>query len=492
LVDKGGVMINYLKNLISKKNSLQEKVDKVTTEAKGEEKHILDMHERAKVINNISPSFCTAKWVQETLLLFNGMNHSCHHPEQHKIPIEELKDNPSALHNTKFKKAQRKKMLEGERPEECQYCWNIEDLEGEHTSDRIYKSTNVKWSFNYVEEIIKTGHKGDINPSYMEVAFDNTCNLKCAYCSPDISTKWMEEINKFGPYDTRFKHGNLDWIKNSGRMPYHHKEENPYVEAFWKWWPELYTNLVTFRITGGEPLLSQHTWKVLDLINSKPKSELDLAINTNLCIMDKLVDKLIDNVCNISPKINSFDIYTSCEAHGKQAEYIRFGLDYEQFIKNIDRVLTNTPDKVKVHIMITFNALSVTSFVKFLEDVQTLRNKFNKDKGHNRIPMMISYLRWPSHLSVKILPEKNKIKFSEDVTKYINHNSIDKNDDGTFYIYERDQVERLVEYMMNDDLDNNEKNHDKNDFSKYFKEYDKRKGTSFNKVFPELRSMINS
>jgi organic radical activating enzyme len=483
-------MVKFLKRILSSKKEVNLKIEAAQDALQGEEKNIYEMKERAKIINDVSPSFCTAKWMQETLLLFNGMNHSCHHPEQHKIPLDEIKDNPAALHNTKYKKKQREMMLKGIRPPECQYCWNIEDLEGEHISDRIYKSTDTKWSFDYLKEIIKTGHEGDINPSYMEVAFDSACNLKCAYCSPDISTTWMDEINKYGPYDTKFRHGNLDWLKSSGRMPYHHKEDNPYVEAFWKWWPELYKNLVTFRITGGEPLLSRHTWKVLELVNENPKKDLDLAINTNLSVIDKWIDKLIVNVNLIAPKINNFEIYTSCEAHGEQAEYIRFGLDYNRFIKNIEKILTETPDEVKINIMITFNALSVTTFVTFLEEVQRLRIKYNKTKSHNRISMMISYLRWPSHMSVKILPIDIKKKFSKDVTTYINENSIDENENGTFYIYERDQVERLIEYMLTDDLNEEDKKIDTIDFKKYFEEYDRRKNTSFLKSFPELKSML--
>ena len=61
-------------------------------------------------------------------MLQTGYNHSCHHPSPHKIPEEEVKANPAALHNSKFKKEQRAKMLKGIRPDECGYCWNIEDL----------------------------------------------------------------------------------------------------------------------------------------------------------------------------------------------------------------------------------------------------------------------------------------------------------------------------------------------------------------------------
>ena len=98
-------------------------------------------------IDKVSNSFCLAKWLQVTLHLQNGRTHSCHHPKTHHVPIEELRDNPSALHNTKFKKEQRKMMLEGERPAECQYCWNVEDLPGSHLSDRYNKSMDTEWAF---------------------------------------------------------------------------------------------------------------------------------------------------------------------------------------------------------------------------------------------------------------------------------------------------------------------------------------------------------
>ena len=85
-----------------------------------------------KQLDSVSPSFCLAKWQQVTIHLQNGHTHSCHHPQTHKIPLEEIKENPSALHNTEYKKQQRKLMLEGKRPDECSYCWKVEDSKGKH------------------------------------------------------------------------------------------------------------------------------------------------------------------------------------------------------------------------------------------------------------------------------------------------------------------------------------------------------------------------
>ena len=74
-------------------------------------------------LDSVSPSFCLAKWNQVSLHLPTGLNNSCYHPPLHKMEL----GTPSALHNTQHKKEMRKLMLEGVRPSECQYCWNIED-----------------------------------------------------------------------------------------------------------------------------------------------------------------------------------------------------------------------------------------------------------------------------------------------------------------------------------------------------------------------------
>ena len=56
------------------------------------------------IVNEVSPTFCLAKWHHTSIYLHTGQTHSCYHPQPHKIPLQELKDNPSALHNTNEKK----------------------------------------------------------------------------------------------------------------------------------------------------------------------------------------------------------------------------------------------------------------------------------------------------------------------------------------------------------------------------------------------------
>ena len=454
------------------------------------QKNIDSLNERMKSVNAISPTMCTAKWLQSTVYLMNGFTHSCHHPTAHKIPLEELKKDPGSLHNTEFKMLQRQLMLDGKRPSECQYCWNIEDLSKTHISDRVYKSTDLEWSVPFIDKVIQAGAT-KIDPTYLEVAFENTCNFKCAYCTPDISSKWMEEIKTHGPYPTSWGTGNLDWLKQNGKMPAERGEDNPYVNAFWDWWPKLYPQLKTFRITGGEPLLSKSTWRVLEEIKQNPNPELNLAINTNMDVPAQLIERLIALYNDIAPRIRSFELYTSAEAHGRQAEYIRYGMNYDRYMGNVKRFLSSTGDQSRINFMVTFNALSLTTFSKFLDDVWHLRMSFNQFDSMNRIPMMISYLRWPPFLSMQILPIEFRKKYALEIKEFVlaRTRQADPKKTGRFYLEEVDQVERLCEFMLQSP---GELDRDIKDFALFIAEYDKRRVVNFNETFPELKEFFEN
>ena len=224
-------------------------------------------------LDNISPTMCFAKWSQVSMHLTNGMTHSCYHPPTHKIPLEELDKNITALHNTEEKKEQRRQMLKGERPEGCSYCWNIEDTGAR--SDRVYRSGEY-WAQESKEDIMDAGASGNINPRYVEVNFNQACNFKCSYCSPHLSTAWQEEIDEFGEYPTTAPHNNIQSLSNKGLMPLKvSQDDNPYVTAFWKWWPEMYKTLRVFRMTGGEPLMDKNTFQVLDYVYENPNKDLE-------------------------------------------------------------------------------------------------------------------------------------------------------------------------------------------------------------------------
>jgi organic radical activating enzyme len=446
-------------------------------------------------LDSISPSMCFAKWKQVTLHLHNGHNHSCHHPKTHQTPLEELKNNPSALHNTEYKKQQQQLMLEGKRPGECDYCWRVEDNNKSGVySDRYLKSKNNIWARPYKDEILKN-KTNNINPSYLEVSFSNACNFKCSYCSPEISSKWMEEIKQYGAYPTSGQFNNIDWIKLQGKFPIPEKDHNPYVEAFWKWWPELYPDLKVLRVTGGEPLMTKHTFKILDYVLENPRTELELNVNSNLCVPDNLIDNLINYLKRIYDKkcVKTFNIFTSCEAHGKKADYIRHGLDYNKWLDTCDRLLSELPE-LKITVMSTYNALSVTSYQDFLKDALAIRSKHNTPERRTPFDVDIPYLRYPAHQSIFILT-KDYLKYIEDQVTFLyknkQHSDWNPLVGNGFYGHEINGLKRIYHLLENFSNDEMKITTNRKDFIKFVDEHDRRRGTNFLRTFPEMQDFYH-
>jgi organic radical activating enzyme len=449
------------------------------------EQKIQILKDKRDLINSVSHSFCTAKWLQTTLYLQNGFNHSCHHPAPHKIPIDEVLQDPNALHNSNYKKSQRQLMLKGIRPQECSYCWNTEDLGKDYFSDRHYKTSDT-WAWDRFEEVAKSDYKKNIIPSYLEVSFSNVCNFKCSYCSSEVSSKWLEEITQHGQYPTVRGNHNLLWLKEIGKYPYKNSEYNPYIEAFWKWFPEILPKLKVFRITGGEPLLSKDTWRVLDYILEQDIPPMELSINTNLCVDDVFIDKLILKVKEIKDKGHDVKIFTSLESIGEKAEYSRYGLNFNTWCSNLDKVLEHTD--ITVIIMTTINLLSITSFNDFIDLIMSYRIKYNKDFDTNRLPMSINILSWPPYLNISLLPDGLKQKLSSEILSHCEQwlKYFKKEKYARIYLEEWDQIKRMCDYLVTKEFNIQ----DRVDCINFIREYDLRRNTNFTKVFPEYENLF--
>ena len=447
-----------------------------------------------KTLDAVGPGMCLAKWTQVTMSLQVGHNHSCHHPRTHPISVSEIKRNPSALHNTRYKKLRRKEMLSGARPSECEYCWNVED-NSNIFSDRIFKSSEA-WSLPFMEQIKASDWRDDFNPKYVEVAFSNACNFKCSYCGPAYSSRWVEEIEEFGALPTTDKFNDMSYLVDEHKMPIPHREENPYVEAFWKWWPDLYRDLHTFRITGGEPLMAKDTWKVLDYIieQPNPNKKLKLAFNSNLGVPDALIDKFIEKIKRIEDEDRASEIviFTSVDTWGEQAEYIRTGLEFNRFWDNVNKILTKCP-RVIITFMSTYNALSVFNYNKLIKEVYNLKDVYGSyDRYWNSAVFLdSSYLRYPLHQTVQVLPYDFSKKILEQ-TKLITYYAIPVFEPKYigFSDIEVQKLKRIYDWMISPQ-DPSKQLRNRYNFHKYFTEHDKRRGTDFCKTFPELEEFYN-
>jgi pyruvate-formate lyase-activating enzyme len=436
-----------------------------------------DLEYKRRVIDIKSASFCAAKWYNATIWLGSGQTTSCHHPLPHAIDVEAIKTNPSAIHNTKEKKEQRRQMQQGERPSGCEYCWKIEDMGVDAISDRVYKT--VIYDDGDLDEAFNTSAEQDINLQTLEIAFDRTCQFACSYCNPAFSSTWVKDIRRNGGYTNLVSDGRNHFThEHPNSQLYTIDDVNPYVEAFFKWWEsDLHKTLKELRITGGEPLMSGYTWRLIDWFQkNRGKSKTRLAINSNLGFTQDKLERLLDATQGIE-----LDLYTSNESIGRHAIYIRDGLDWDQWCDNVTYLL----DRGKLrglHVMCTINALCLLSLSEFLWMIVKLKKKYGRDA----INFSINILRFPSFQSPLILPQDILEQARKELVRFVNMANVELN---LLHEFEFNQVTRLVNYLMEVDTPHSgavSREILQRDFKNFYEQYDQRRGKDFKHTFPQL------
>ena len=215
----------------------------------------------------------------------------------------------------------------------------------------------------------------------------NKCQMACSYCGPSFSSTWQKEIDEHGSY-------------NLSQQEYHNGDEyrekdSQYVTKFWKWFPQAYEHLFVLRVTGGEPLLDKNTYKLLEYLKANPRKGLTFHCNSNLMVTENRVQKYI----NLVKDIPNTKLYASIDSWGKQAEYIRHGLDIEHFEENLIRLLAQG---IPVGIMCTFNFLSIHNVSQFIFKMAELKTQFG-----DLITVDMPYMVEPLHLSAQIADDSH-------------------------------------------------------------------------------------
>ena len=440
-----------------------------------------DLQYKHRVIDIKSESFCAAKWYNATIWLGSGMTTSCHHPLPHLVDIDKVQANPRVLHNTDQKKSERAMMQRGERPAGCEYCWKIEDIGRDNISDRVYKT--VIYSDEDLETAFKTPPSQDVNLQTLEIAFDRTCQFACSYCNPAFSSTWVKDITRSGPYTGLVSDGRGHFTHpHSSSQLYAYGETNPYVEAFFAWWEsDLHRTLKELRITGGEPLMSGHTWKLLDWFrDNQGRTNTRLAINSNLGA-EVDVDRLLSSIDGLT-----VDLYTSNESMFNHAEYIRDGLQWDSWESNMHKLAKS--NKLRgLHVMCTVNALCLESLTDFLNWCLDFKALYGRDFPS----FTLNILRFPSFQSPLVLPADIRTERKQNLESWFDRNQ----DNPLLHQMELNQVQRLIDYLdvvktPHADAFELPKLH--NDFREFYRQYDQRRNKNFVQTFPGLKEFYES
>jgi organic radical activating enzyme len=347
-------------------------------------------------------------------------------------------------------------------------------------SDRVYKSKI--YPIEALHEAYRTPATEDVDLRTLEIAFDRTCQFACSYCNPAFSSTWVKDIKRNGPYSGLVSDGRNHFTHaHESSQLYRYGETNPYVEAFFQWWESsLHRSLQELRITGGEPLMSAETWKLIDWFKTNSgKSTTRLAINSNLG-SDVDIDRLLASTKDIA-----IDLYTSNEAISTQAEYIRDGLVWDDWANNVERLLDSNQFR-GIHVMCTINALCLTTLDQLLETLLQWKTEY----GREAVSFTLNILRFPSFQSPLVLDPDDRFRYMCQLQRWLN----DNRDSEFLQAHEVNHLQRLIDYLdvvKTPHLGAAELGILQNDFKQFYVQYDQRRDKNFVETFPELAEWYN-
>lgn len=332
-----------------------------------------------------SPTACKWKWSWSTIFLNSGKTKSCFHNPATKFDTKTFD-----FHNIPIKVSDRQQMLKGEWPSGCSYCSQTEACGG--TSDRQ--------SQNKIPDLIPDNLNTVTNPKILEVFFNNTCNLKCLYCDPTLSSTWTQEVEQYGTLDVnpklsyKFEQNRQEYLRTLGK--------------FFEWFDRNKHTLERLHILGGEPFLLKETDQILEIL-ANDKLTLELELISNLIIdgtkFDSYLDKLVRLIHN--KNVRGVTIIASMDGWGPEVDFQRYGLDRQLWLRNFNKLLAVPEIKIDINLAIT--CLTIPSMPELIK----LWNDWNKVKV---VGLQGTRVFNPSFLAPEILPAHlNRQYFKEAI-----------------------------------------------------------------------------
>ncbi len=395
----------------------------------------LSIEETEKRLDEVSQSFCAAKWSQVLFNLQVGERHNCCLGAVQKIDTKLIQQDSNHLFNDELLIKEREQMLAGKKIKGCNVCWTAE-ANGHH-SDRHFKSS-AEWSQLFLEK--KNLSLENVTPTYVEVSFGNKCQMMCTYCSPNNSSSLAKESKKFGSYRLSQDHNWLD--KNLENMYLDENENHIYAKVFWEWFLKNHKKFQVMRFTGGEPLISKWMDKFLDWLKDNSMSHADLAFNSNLGVPAELMDRFIQKL-KLIPRdhYKSFQFFTSLDGWGSGAELARYGLKLSVFERNLNLLLDNFPNSL-FRITATLNVFAFPNMKKLFEKVYEFKQR---SQYQDQIAIVSYPIFYPDFLALDWTKDIFTKQYEECLQFLDEHMAGKKNEYG-FHEFEREYFSKAVNF----------------------------------------------
>jgi len=355
----------------------------------------------------------------------------------------------SELWNSPGMKALRLDMMNGRWAAGCERCHEKE--QADFLSVRQDKNAFLGRHRGRESLTAPDGSLPQLPILYLDFRFSNVCNLRCRICEPTQSSAWMSDARSLGlpvkggpvqkPYD--------DW------------------DSLWRQLrPLLEDGLVEILFAGGEPLIMEEHYRILDFLISRGLTDVRLNYNTNFSTLRFQGRDVID----LWSRFRNVHVAASLDGSGRRGEYMRKGLSWDAVVANREEMLRRCPE-VKFSILATlsiFNAMHLPDLHReWVQKGYIARNEF-----------ALSVLVAPEIYRMQVLPPALKQRVLES---YRRHQETFLDADGpaahdftaaAHFIQAQDRSELLPEFVA------------------MTRRLDQLRGEDCREVFPELAGLF--
>ena len=348
-----------------------------------------------------SNTICTFPWVHMSSHFEGDMIICCNTYDTETAKIKDENgnnwnfkniENPLTFFNTEDYKKIRKQMMDGEEPERCKKCYDIERLGGTSIRQNSLREFDIGHLLEHTNK--ETGEIDSVQLQYVHLMWGNKCNLMCKMCDPMASDQLIEEYERL---ETKkdisfYKNINLNWD---------YELIEPILKAIAPY-------IKILNVTGGEPLINNEFLKYCQyLVNEGFAKDIKLAFHTNLTV---LPTKIVE----VWKHFKSVDCKVSVDAAYEDYEYIRYPGKWKTIEKNVKELTEIAKDVPELYVTFftVFTAFNVHGIPKLIDYLCTY--DFGSLKNVNPFPntLMVTH---PYYGDSKLIPANFKVKITEEL-----------------------------------------------------------------------------
>jgi organic radical activating enzyme len=311
------------------------------------------------------------------------------------------------IYQSEYMQNLRQEFLSGNKPPTCDRCWE-EEAAG-RTSKRINSRVRLKEYYDQVD-----WH--NLNPDqlwFIDLKLGNICNLKCRICGSWSSSKWVQEEIDYVP----------DLVNRKEHLAYKFLQQGAWPREspdFWENLKSLLPNIRYFEFTGGEPFLIQQHFDLLEYAAEHGHSQhIDIHYNTNGTVFPDAAD--------LWSKFNRVEIAFSIDNVGERFELERYGADWLEVQKNLNKFSAMRSEKITTQLCTTMNVQNVYYLPEICDWAST------QDFDY----IYFNMLHDPWHMNIgRMTPAAQQLV----IERLTNHK---------FHTRYRAEIERIVQFIRN-------------------------------------------